>query len=234
MANGWEESSEKLDGRTITISRRKKENLPLVVITSYREASAHILESSVRHNSPAYQLVSVSDIAWDEMLSPWPAEPVVTPEDHFTGQAKEYSGWLDDVLLPFVAERIPPVCSRIIAGYSMAGLFAVYAPYVSMSWDKCMCASGSLWFPGFKKFAVTTAFEKKPECIYMSIGNQETVSNIPALTTTQNVMEDLVAFYRSAGIDSEFELNPGNHYQDAAARIAKGIAWTIRDRRCSN
>jgi hypothetical protein len=31
------------------------------------------------------------------------------------------------------------------------------------------------------------------------------------------------------GIRSTFELNPGNHFKDAPLRMAKGIAWMIRN-----
>ncbi len=39
--------------------------------------------------------------------------------------------------------------------------------------------------------------------------------------------EEIEAFYRSKGIDTVFGLNPGNHFQDAVARSADGIAWIL-------
>ena len=33
--------------------------------------------------------------------------------------------------------------------------------------------------------------------------------------------------YSEHGIQTTFELNPGNHFQDAELRLAKGIAWML-------
>lgn len=33
--------------------------------------------------------------------------------------------------------------------------------------------------------------------------------------------------YAARGIETTFELNPGNHFQDAKLRLAKGIAWIL-------
>lgn len=228
MESGWEKTADKFGGRTITIYRRKKENLPLILLNSFMEAGEEILHSCVKHDCPAFQLVSISDLAWDQVLSPWPSKPVTSPDDDFTGGAKDYSHWLDTVALPYAREKLPETSSTILAGYSMGGLFAVYAPYISKSWDKSICASGSVWFPGFAEFAKTTPFARKPEAVYFSLGNKETHSKVPALTTTQNVMEELVTFYESEGILSTFQQNDGNHFQDVPARMAKGIGWTVR------
>ena len=41
---------------------------------------------------------------------------------------------------------------------------------------------------------------------------------------------ELHEYYRSPGIDTVFELNPGNHFQNPADRLAKGIALVLGDR----
>ena len=44
-------------------------------------------------------------------------------------------------------------------------------------------------------------------------------------------MEDATAeteaVIRSEGVETLFELNPGNHFKDAALRTAKGIKWVL-------
>lgn len=34
-------------------------------------------------------------------------------------------------------------------------------------------------------------------------------------------------FYQDKGIDTVFQLNPGNHYDRATERTAAGIAWMV-------
>lgn len=217
-----------VDSRVITIYRRTEREVPIVIMNSYMEASPDILRSCQKHDSPAFQLVSISQLAWDEDLSPWPSEPVVSQEDHFTGEADAYCDWIRKKVLPIVRGELPESPYLIIAGYSMGGLFAVYAPYVTDMFARCVCASGSVWYPNFLEYAKRTPFIRKPDAVYFSIGNQESKSSNSYLRTTQDHMEQLAALYDSEGIHTIFELNPGNHYQNAPQRMAKGIAWTLR------
>ena len=39
--------------------------------------------------------------------------------------------------------------------------------------------------------------------------------------------QKIQAFYQAKGIDTVFQLNPGNHYDHAAERTAAGIAWLL-------
>jgi hypothetical protein len=41
--------------------------------------------------------------------------------------------------------------------------------------------------------------------------------------TVQRNTEELVDHYKSLGLEVTWELNPGNHFKDAALRSAKGI-----------
>lgn len=221
-------TTRQLDGRTITIYRQTQREVPVVLLNSYMEAGEDILHSCQKHDCPAFQLVSVSHIDWDEDMSPWPSDPVVSKDDHFTGQAAEYCAWLEQSVVPTIQESLPKYPYVMIGGYSMSGLFALYAPYVSTLFSRCMCASGSVWFPGFMEYVKETPFDRKPDAVYLSIGNQESKSSNPALQTTEANMRELAKHYSSLGIHSTFELNDGNHYQNAPQRMAKGIMWTLR------
>ncbi len=35
--------------------------------------------------------------------------------------------------------------------------------------------------------------------------------------------------YKDSGINTTFEMNPGNHFKDVDLRLAKGIAWILSD-----
>ena len=48
-------------------------------------------------------------------------------------------------------------------------------------------------------------------------------------TTSIGAMHRMgVVVHAGQHLDSIFELNPGNHFQDPAGRVAKGIAWLLR------
>ncbi len=39
--------------------------------------------------------------------------------------------------------------------------------------------------------------------------------------------KEIYEHYKDSGIDTVFELNPGNHFKDADIRLGKGIAWIL-------
>ena len=98
---------------------------------------------------------------------------------------------------------------------------------VSASCSGAVCASGSLWYPGFRDFALSHTFKRTPTGIYLSLGDWESVTKNPALQKTEDVFRTLCEHYRSGGLASVFELNPGNHYRDMDLRMAKGYCWLL-------
>jgi hypothetical protein len=55
------------------------------------------------------------------------------------------------------------------------------------------------------------------------LGDEEARTNNALLSTVADRTVALAKHYRRQGIDVTYELNPGDHYQDAALRSAKGI-----------
>ena len=110
-----------------------------------------------------------------------------------------------------------------IAGYSLAGLFALYAMYRCDAFDRAASISGSLWYPHFREFAAEHEMPRRPDRIYLSLGDKEKKTRHPLLKTVQDNTEALAKHYRQLGIEVTFELNPGNHFEAVDFRSAKGI-----------
>ncbi len=111
-----------------------------------------------------------------------------------------------------------------IAGYSLAGLFALWAAYNCDAFANVASMSGSLWFPQFEEYCRTHEFARRPSRVYVSLGDKEARTRNKLLQTVQVRTEAIVAHFRELGLDVQWELNPGNHIKDAALRSAKGIA----------
>ena len=86
--------------------------------------------------------------------------------------------------------------------------------------------SGSLWLPGIKEFCKENAMKILPEKLYLSIGDKESKTRHPILKTMQENTEDLLKYFKSMGIETTYEVNPGNHFQDVNLRCAEGI-WEL-------
>ncbi|MCM1182118.1 MAG: alpha/beta hydrolase-fold protein [Roseburia sp.] len=216
-----------IDGKQIHFFKNENEGAPVIYANMYSEAGQAVLEQCEKPGCKPFHLVTITKLRWDEELSPWAHEPVVSKNDHFTGEAEQYAHFLEEKIIPFIESEIRPQY-RVIAGYSMGGLFALYAPYVTDLFAKAVSVSGSVWYPDFVSYVQTHDFLKKPEAVYLSLGDLESRTKNPFLSQTEHCMKELCSFYQSQAISTVFELNPGNHYKDAAYRMAKGITWILK------
>lgn len=217
----------KIDGKQINLFRNEMPDAPVVYVNMYQEAGRALLEQCEKLGCRPFHLVSISNLRWDEELSPWAHEPVVDENDHFTGEADQYIHCLTKEIVPFAEETIKPAY-RIIAGYSMGGLFALYAPYITELFSAVVSASASVWYPEFVTYVKSHDFLKKPDAIYLSLGDLESHTKNPFLRHTEQNMKELCDIYHKNEIDSIFEMNPGNHFKDADYRLAKGITWMLK------
>ena len=87
--------------------------------------------------------------------------------------------------------------------------------------------SGSLWFPGFKEYIFSHKPKRRPDCIYFSLGDKEAKTRHSVLKTVQENTEEIRNFYQGRGIDTVFQLNPGNHFVQGVERTVVGIRWLL-------
>ena len=217
-----------LDGRAITAYRAAGEGLPIVFSNDYAESGGAVLSCCSQLGCAPFNLVTISGFSWDQCLSPWPSEPVATKDDRFTGDAPSYLEWLLGSVVPWASETLAQGdAPTYVSGYSMAGLFALWSLYETSAFAGAVCASGSLWYPGFRDFAATHDLVASPQGIYLSLGDRESSVRNPALQVTESVFRSVRDGYEKAGIPVVFELNPGNHFRDMDLRVAKGITWLL-------
>ena len=230
-----------IDGRTVTIYPVGAVDplaFPVVYSTDYKEAGEEILARCAELGCAPFNLVVVSDIEWDQLLSPWPHEPVVKKDDKFEGRSSEYLAWLLGTVVPCAEGALGGTpATSYVSGYSMAGLFAVWSLYQTDFFTGAICGSGSLWYPGMRDYALTHELaamaqggklaSKGLRGVYFSLGDRETKVKNPVLQTTEDVMHALVDRYTQLGIPCMFESNPGNHFRDVDLRMAKGLTWLL-------
>jgi predicted alpha/beta superfamily hydrolase len=216
---------------------------PIVYCNSVSDRWEDILTHCNGLGCPKFRLVLISNMDWDVDLSPWAVEPVVSKKDRFNGGADKYLSWMLDKLLPYVNTFLTENGSgqpftQILAGYSLAGLFALYSMYRTTAFSKIVSASGSVWFPGFESFALSHRLPAEIKGIYLSIGDKESISKISALKETENITRRLAEYYSGGSavtahqnnppIRTIFELNQGNHFTDYDLRLAKGITAVLK------
>lgn len=173
-------------------------------------------------------LAIISDLVWNDDLSPWPCDAVFRGGMPFGGKAAIYAERLSCKILPAIIENYALHPEYIaIAGYSLAGLFALYTAYCTCIFSRIASVSGSLWYPGFSEFARSHSMKKRPERIYFSLGDKEVRTSNRYMKRVEAETRRLSDFYSASGISTKTEFNPGNHFQNHIERTVKGIQWIL-------
>ena len=175
-------------------------------------------------------LVLLPDVNWNGELTPWPAPKVFREGDDFAGKAPDYLALLTGQILPAVESLLeaPPV-HRAIAGYSLAGLFAVYAFWNSPLFDTAASMSGSIWYDGFLEYALENAPLGKKNQVYLSIGDREKKTRNQRMACNEEYTLRLKAELERRQIPTAFVLHPGGHFNDVAWRIRQGITAVLKE-----
>ena len=161
---------------------------------------------------------------WNGQLSPWSAGAVMGDTD-FAGLGSETLKWLNEHIIPDLKRQFPDR-KIVIAGYSLAGIFALWAGYETAAFDGIICCSGSLWFEGWEEYATSHALTKSCS-VYLSLGGKEHKTSNPVMATILDktkLQEKLLKTDPNAE-HVTFELNSGGHFADSGKRLAKGIKW---------
>jgi len=175
------------------------------------------------HVSCGGTIVSGSVDDWNRELSPWPAQKCFKGGEDFGGRAGEYLAGLLKKIPGFEAENgITPV-KRVLCGYSLAGLCALYALYVTDMFNGAVSASGSMWFDGWIDFMQDRNIPGSARCVYLSVGDREARTRNPRLASVEECTRRACAILQEKGAAAEFELNPGNHFNEPDVRLARGM-----------
>ena len=215
--------------KTVTVFSVTTTDTPIIYLNTYSDMGRQVFEVAQATGCPPFTLVAISDLDWNRDMAPWDSPAAFTKGEPFTGEADEYLRLLMEEIIPRTEKELasPPVW-RGIAGYSLAGLFALYAIYQTDVFSRVGCISGSLWFPGFKEYIFSHEPKRWPDCISFSLGDKEAKTRNPILKTVQENTEEIHAFYQSKGIDTVFRLNPGSHFVQGIERTVAGIQWLLR------
>ena len=203
---------------------------PLVYSIDYHENGQLLLDACKQVGCSGFNLVTISGLHWNQELSPWPVETVVSKDDNFAGEAAQWLTLLTGEVVPQVEQLLDlPPTWRMLAGYSLAGLFAVWTAFHSDLFTRILSASGSMWYPGWLEYAREHELAVSLQGIYLSVGEQESTSRNAVLHTVGQRTRALAELMAERGIPSHFELNPGNHFKNPPLRVAKGICWLLEN-----
>ncbi|WP_273065982.1 alpha/beta hydrolase [Treponema berlinense] len=175
---------------------------------------------ALTNNDFSLAVFDVTD--WNAQFSPWTA-PAVFGKDSFSGKGNDTLRFLEDEFLPEIKSKFPK-SEVFLTGYSLAGLFSLWALYETDKFNGAVCCSSSLWFDKWDEYASLHRI-KSPSTIYMSLGDREektknkVMSKVGDRTRRQaEILKD------DPNVEKLFfEWNEGGHFDEPLKRVAKGI-----------
>ena len=170
--------------------------------------------------SRSIRLIAVRIDNWNSDLSPWEA-PAIFGKEGFGSGASEMLG----KLLGLCGDKSK---TYYIGGYSLAGLFALWAAYQTDVFKGVAAASPSVWFPGFAEYMKKN--EIKTGTVYLSLGDREEKTRNPVMATVGGRMREAFVLLKDHGLNCILEWNEGNHFKDPDLRTAKAFAWVLNSR----
>ena len=202
--------------------------LPVVYLHVHDGDGSEVLRLCRELGCRDFVLAAIRSRCWNDDLTPWECPGLFADDAPFAGKAAEQLRLLESEIVPRVeGDALREPGQRVLAGYSLAGLFATWATFNSAAFGCVASASGSLWYPDFTGYAQATEFARKPASAYFSLGSKEARTPSRLLRNVEQGTHDVVELFKARGVPTAFEQNPGNHFKDPALRMAKGIAWTL-------
>lgn len=164
-----------------------------------------------------FRLVVVRCSDWNTDYSPWTAPPVF---------GREGFGGGGETTLRALGELVESDGRQCyIAGYSLAGLFALWSLCQTPLFHGAASCSGSLWFPGWLRYLREKTVEPSAN-VYISLGDKEELTRNSSMASVGDNTRETFSII-SNQCNATLEMNKGGHFCDPALRIAKGIAWLI-------
>lgn len=174
----------------------------------------------------AFAAIMIED--WNGQLSPWKA-PAVFGKAGFGSGAEQTLTFVRETLLPTLEQtyRQGRRMEYYLGGYSLSGLFSLWASYQTDIFSGIAAVSPSVWFPGWD--AYMTSHSPQAQKIYLSLGEkEEKTKNRVTSQVGDHIRRQDELLRRDEHVKACFlEWNPGNHFTDPEIRMAKGFAWLL-------
>ena len=193
----------------------EEKKAPAVVLIGFEEEIKPVYSAIKERYKEPFHLIAVCPSSWNDDLTPWKAKAIFRGPD-FGGKADEFINVLDGV-----KEELKgvPISSLAIAGYSLAGLFAVYAAYQRDYFDAVLSGSGSFWYPDFVSFCKTNPICSKLSYALFSLGKKE-ANGKGRTSVVGEKTQELVEHLSTLGIQTSFVWNEGGHFAEPDKRMS--------------
>lgn len=181
-------------------------------------------------HEPVLNFVLIDSKNRSDDYTPWPLQSSEAMPKDFGGKAAEH--------LKFITTKVIPVCEseygfassadkRAIGGYSLGGLFSLYAAVNTDLFGTVLSCSSTLWYPDFLAYLKEHPFKAPHPKLYMSVGDEEglTATNLTNHQIPNTMMLKDLLEPKFQPVDFKFTLEEGNHGNNISGRARCAIEW---------
>ena len=186
--------------------------------------------SVIAQSNHKFLFAAIPVTNWNNELSPWEA-PAVWGKQGFGGNAMDTLLFLTEQVIPTLKLQfnLPENIKIILGGYSLAGLFALWASTQTNLFYGIAAASPSVWFPGWMKFEQQHPIHA--QYIYLSLGDKEEHTKNPVMAAVGDHIRALYSQLTERNVDCTLEWNSGGHFKEADLRTARAFRWVMEESR---
>ena len=193
---------------------------PLIYVIDAPEHPFY-LDATTRGMRCAVARASIAN--WNNSLTPWPAPALRREDPAFGGGAAQTLEALLQEMSSFEQTGGYEPQRRAILGYSLGGLFALYALCTSGMFDAAASVSGSLWYDGWTDWLERCDSLATPQAssayAFLSVGTKEKRAAQLRIKRVEECTRRTEEILRSKGVRTQLEVGPGSHFQRVNERL---------------
>ena len=186
--------------------------------------------TAIAQSAHHFLFAAVPVESWNDALSPWKS-PAVWGKQGFGGKAGDTLRFLTEQVIPTLEQRfhLPENVKIILGGYSLAGLFALWASTQTDLFYGVAAASPSVWFPGWMEYEQQRPMQAQR--VYLSLGDREERTRNATMAAVGDNIRALHRELVERGKNCTLEWNNGGHFKDADLRTARAFRWVMEESR---
>ena len=220
---------QEIEGVKLYVYRSNVKKATTIYFLDGDQFEEHFNHWIIKHQ-PALNFVLLNANIRTDDYTPWPLQASETMPMDFGGKAEEHLSFITTHVIPFCESEYGFASSaenRVIGGYSLGGLFSLYAAVNTDFFGTVLSCSSSLWYPGVLDYLKEHSFKAVHPKLYMSVGDQEgmTSTNLTAEQTSNTML--LKNFYEPTFEPNDFKfiLEEGNHGNNIPRRVEHAVEW---------
>ena len=193
----------------------------LLLPEKMKEADMDWLEVQVQKYP--VNIVAISGMKWNDMMTPWKAPALNPKEDDFKGKAKDFlASLLGDIFVNTEQSLRLTHPKRHLIGISLSGLFAVWASTMTGKFNSVASISGSFWYDGFSEWLKEQ--DIRCERLFLSLGDKEVKAKNERLSSVGVHTQEVVKILEDKSKEVTFLTDEGNHFDFFRERLEKAIS----------